>query len=418
MEPTSRRAEARAEAPEPAASARPSGVLERAAVEKLLELAGDPPIRVVLWDGRALGPARASAIATVRIRDRATLYRVLLDPQMAFGEAYTEGRLEVEGDLPAMLTATFNAKTGLRGIDAYLPTRLLGTLRPNDLARSRRNVHRHYDLGNDFYALWLDERMLYTCAYFPSEELSLEQAQLAKMDHVARKLWLKPGERVLEVGCGWGALALHLAQHYGVHVRAFNVSREQIAFARERARREGLEERVEFVEDDYREASGSYDAFVSVGMLEHVGKPHFRELARVIDRTLAPHGRGLLHSLGRNRPMPPNPWLERHIFPGHYMPALEEMVRIPARVGLSVLDVENLRLHYARTVESWLDRFEKVADRVAEERGEAFVRMWRFYLAGSIASFRAGTTQLFQVTFARPRLNELPATRAHLYREG
>jgi cyclopropane-fatty-acyl-phospholipid synthase len=287
--------------------------------------------------------------------------------------------------------------------------------RRNSLRGSRDNIHCHYDLGNDFYRLWLDERMVYTCAYFPTPQASLEEAQVAKLEHVCRKLALRPGERVIEAGCGWGALALHMARHHGVSVRAFNISHEQIAYARERAAREGLADRVEFIEDDYRNVSGHYDAFASIGMLEHVGRDHHADLGATIDRCLPPHGRGLLHSLGRNRPQAFNAWMERYIFPGAYIPALREMVEVLEPRNFSVLDVENLRLHYARTTEIWLQRFDQWTARVASMFDERFVRAWRLYLASSTASFLSGSIQLFQVVFARGENNDMPWTRAHLY---
>jgi cyclopropane-fatty-acyl-phospholipid synthase len=201
-------------------------------------------------------------------------------------------------------------------------------------------------------------------------------------------------------------------------VRAFNVSREQVAYARERVRAEGLAGRVEYVEDDYRTISGTCDAFASVGMLEHVGLAHYRELGAVIRRCLRPSGLGLIHSIGRNRPCATSPWLERHIFPGAYMPTLAEMMGVLGPSGHSVLDVENLRLHYARTLEHWLRRFDGVAGRVAEAFGERFVRTWRLYLAASLAGFTSGLIQLFQVVFAHAANNEVPWTRDHLYIPG
>src|SRR5262249_22917399 len=198
--------------------------------------------------------------------------------------------------------------------------------RSKSLSRSRENIHRHYDLGNDFYSLWLDERMAYTCAYFPTPTSSLEEAQLAKMEHVSRKVWLRPGERVIEAGCGWGSLALHMARHHGVYVTAYNISEEQVAYARERARAEGLDRRVADRLDEHRHVSGTYDAFVSVGMLEHVGDENYAALGRVIDRCLPAHGRGLVHSIGRVQRRPMDPWIQRHIFPGSYSPTLQEMV--------------------------------------------------------------------------------------------
>jgi cyclopropane-fatty-acyl-phospholipid synthase len=367
----------------------------------------------VLWDGQRVLAPSSQPVGTIRINDRGALWRLLYHPEIGFGEAYTDGRLEVDGDLVHLLEATYRTQPH------PLAERLLRRTRrprPNTLDGSRDNIHRHYDLGNDFYRLWLDERLVYTCAYFPTDTASLEEAQLAKMELVCRKLALRPGERVVEAGCGWGALALHMARQHGVSVRAFNISHEQIAYAREQARREGLNDRVEFIEDDYRNVTGHYDAFMSVGMLEHVGTEHYRELGGVIDRCLPAHGRGLIHTIGRNRPVRMNAWIEKYIFPGSYAPTLGEMMAILEPFDFSVLDVENLRLHYAKTLEHWLERFERAAPGIAGRFDGRFVRLWRLYLAGSIAAFRAGSLQLFQLTFARPRHNTMPLTRAHLYR--
>ncbi len=241
---------------------------------------------------------------------------------------------------------------------------------------------------------------------------TLEDAQLAKMDLVCRKLHLAPGERVIEAGCGWGSLALFMAKHYGVTVRAFNISSEQIAYARERAKAEGLDDRVEFVEDDYRNVCGTCDAFVSVGMLEHVGTRDYPTLGRVIERSLSGTGRGLLHFIGRNRSAPLNAWIHKRIFPGAYVPTLREVFEhVLEPHELSVLDVENLRLHYARTLEHWRRRFVNSAAQVAAMFDDAFVRTWDLYLAGSQASFTTGSLQLFQVVFARGDNNKVPWTR-------
>jgi cyclopropane-fatty-acyl-phospholipid synthase len=274
-------------------------------------------------------------------------------------------------------------------------------------------VHSHYDLGDDFFRRWLGGELAYTCAYFPSQDRTLEKAQAAKFDHVCRKLRLRPGERVVEAGCGWGGLALHMARRYGSLVEAYNLSDEQVQFARKRASGEGLSSQVEFVEDDYRAIRGRFDVFVSVGMLEHVGLEDYSALGRVIDRCLdRRRGRGLLHFIGRDAPRPLNAWIRRRIFPGAYAPTLSQAVEgVLQPGGFSVLDVENLRLHYARTLACWLERFEQAASWVAVRYGERFCRAWRLYLAGSQAAFRSGSLQLFQVSFARGGLNDIPWTR-------
>ena len=396
-----------------------SGVsnLERWLLRRVLQRLGNPPLRITLWNGESIETGSGSSSATLRVRDRRMLWKLLGDPRFQFGEGYVDGRLEVEGDLVDLLLTvdrallkSGNVDFGVKGFSRWLHKPHRATL-----AQARENVYHHYDIGNDFYRLWLDKQLLYTCAYFAEPALTLEQAQVAKMDHVCRKLWLKPGEAVIEAGCGWGALALHMARHYGVMVRAFNASHEQILYARERARGEGLHDRVEFVEDDWRNTSGACDAFVSVGMLEHVGRENYVELGDVIHRCLKSSGRGLIHSIGRNRPHPTDPWIERRIFPGAYPPALSEMTAIFEPHGFSILDVENLRLHYAQTLEHWLARFETARDEVAQMFDPRFVRMWRLYLAGSLAAFRSGCLQLFQLTFAPGSNHEVPRTREHQY---
>ena len=375
------------------------------------------PVRIVLWNDDEIVTAAGEPIATVRIRDRGTLLQLVLNLDMAFGDAYSEGRVEIEGDLVALLTAAFRTpptppvlKLVRRSMAA-----LLAPPRANSVERARDNIWHHYDLGNKFYELWLDEQLVYTCAYFPTETATLEEAQIAKMDHICRKLWLRPGETVVEAGCGWGALARHMAKHYGVYVKAYNLSREQIAYARQRAKAEGLEDQIQYVEADYRTIGGQYDVFVSVGMLEHVGLPNYRAFGDLIHRCLKPTGRGLIHSIGRNRPCPTNPWLEKRIFPGAYMPSLAEMMRVFEPWQFSVLDAENLRLHYAKTVKHWLSRFENASDQIREMFDEHFVRAWRLYLATSRAGFLAGHIQLFQIVFAPGQSNDIPWTRTHIY---
>jgi cyclopropane-fatty-acyl-phospholipid synthase len=376
---------------------------------------GNAPLAFLWADGSVLATPRERAVASIVFRDRLTLLRVLADPDAAFGELYAEGAVDVRGDLVAALEAAY------RAVDAGSTATWRLALPGAHCRRfSRHNVHRHYDLGNDFYRLWLDEQLVYTCAYFPSPDSDLDAAQFAKMDLVCRKLRLRPGERVVEAGCGWGALALHMARHYGVSVRAYNVSREQLRHARQRAWREGLADQVEFIDDDYRNALGPADVFVSVGMLEHVGLENFGTLGAVIDRCLPPgRGRGLLHFIGRDQPRPLSAWIRRRIFPGAYAPTLSQVLsRVVEPGGLSVLHVENLRLHYARTLALWRARFEAAFDTVETQFGREFARAWRLYLAGSEAAFRTGSLQLFQVTFARRGDEDMPWTRAAPLREG
>jgi cyclopropane-fatty-acyl-phospholipid synthase len=378
---------------------------DRWVVAHLQEQITPAAVRLELWDGSSHHDATATPIGTVVIKDRRTLIGLALHPDLQFGESYMSGRLEVRGPLePVVEALTRVSQPTMRWHDR------LALAIPNTLSASRRNVHTHYDLGNHFYQLWLDRDLVYTCAYYADERMSLDDAQRAKLDLVCRKLRLRPGERVVETGCGWGALALHMARHYGVRVRAFNISPEQLSFARERAAREGLEHHVEFIDDDYRNVSGQYDAFVSVGMLEHVGRRHLTTVAEVLRRTIRPNGgRGLLHFIGRDVACPLNAWIRRRIFPGGYSPTIAEVAtHTLGPAGMSIIDIENLRLHYARTLAHWAERFALVKERVRQSYGDEFQRAWELYLAGSQAAFATGWMQLFQILFT-PRGSAPPS---------
>jgi len=253
-------------------------------LRKILKFIGPAPIQLIFQNGEPISPPGVSPVATLMIPDRRTLWGLVLDPEVGFGEAYTDGRIHVDGDLVALLEAAYGAAAEAAADErlyARLASKWTSLRQSNTLTASRDNIHHHYDLGNDFYKLWLDRQLVYTCAYFPTPSATLEDAQVAKMDYVCRKLRLQPGETVIETGCGWGALSLHMARHYGVSVKAYNISHEQILFARERARQEGLSKQVEFIEEDYRHATGKFDVFVSVGMLEHIGVANYHELLRI-----------------------------------------------------------------------------------------------------------------------------------------
>lgn len=389
---------------------------EKYLLGKMMRAVGNPPVQVVLWNGHEIQNHKGIMGAKIFIRDFSALLKLVIHPELHFGELYSAQRIEVQGNLLDFLDEIY------RNWPLYKRSSVLKKLlstcydaRRNTISGSQRNISHHYDIGNEFYKLWLDERMLYTCAYFPKPDTNLEDAQLAKMDHICRKLNLRSGESVVEAGCGWGALALHMAKYYDVKVTAYNISKEQIAFARQRVQVQGLADKVVFIEDDYRNVNGKFDAFVSVGMLEHVGTDHYRELGAVIDRSLKSDGRGLIHSIGLNFPRPMDAWTERNIFPGACPPSLAQMMQIFEPYDFSVLDVENLRLHYAKTLEHWLQRYDENVDRVAEMFDIEFMRAWRLYLAGSLTAFKSGGMQLFQVSFSRANQNNIPWTRQYLY---
>ena len=390
---------------------------DRTLIRWIMKYVGNPRISIRLWNGDEFPMTDERSVACMEFRERRAVFEVLRSPSVGFGECYSAGLIEIHGDFLAFANEITAAYTRKRDRGYYGPKlrSLLYAMSRNTLDRSRHNVHHHYDLGNDFYKLWLDERLVYTCAYYDAPAATLAEAQVAKLEHVCRKLNLQPGQKVIEAGCGWGALALHMAEHHGVNVIAYNNSREQVAFARERASAMGLDKQVTFVEDDYRNIDDRCDAFVSVGMLEHVGLANFRTLGAVIKRSLKPQGFGLIHSIGRSHPRRTDPWIVKHVFPGGHIPSLSEMTAVFEPHRFSIIDVENLRLHYARTCATWLQNFEAETDKIAEMYGDEFVRMWRLYLAGSSAGFQSGELQLYQVLFAPRGNNKVPWTREYQY---
>ena len=394
--------------------------IDRWLTKKMVDVVGNPPVRIYLWDNIEATLPVDKPMAILQYNNRSALLKTISNPELYWGDLYSNGDVDFEGDLAEFMAAIYNGLHGkgkgslLRRVVLWLGHRRIA----NSHDKARENINHHYDIGNDFYKLWLDKDVMqYTCAYYSNPDFSLEQAQVAKLHHVCQKLQLKPGDTVVEAGCGWGGLALFMAKHYGARVRAYNISTEQVKYATEKATKEGLSNLVEYVLDDYRNITGEYDVFVSVGMLEHVGNRDYPGLGAIIQRCLKPEGRGLIHTIGRNVPGPMNAWIERRIFPGAYPPTIAEMMEIFEPADLSVTDIENLRLHYSKTLEQWLGRLEQNKDKVEAMLDKKFVKAWRLYLAGSIAAFNVGNLQLFQVVFTHARNNELPWSRAHIYTE-
>jgi cyclopropane-fatty-acyl-phospholipid synthase len=283
------------------------------------------------------------------------------------------------------------------------------------LRRAPKNISYHYDLGDEFYTLYLDSTMAYSCAYFRRPDDSLEQSQVNKYEHLARKLLLKQNESLLDIGCGWGGMLIYAAQNYGITGMGNTLSKNQYAYASRKIREAGLKDRVRVVLQDYRQIGGKFDKVVSVGMFEHVGKKFIPVFIRKVSEVLRPGGLGLLHTIGRDAPSIGDPWTLNHIFPGGYLPTLSEITRALGRAGFTVLDVENLRIHYAKTLERWAENFERNVDTVREMFDDAFVRRWRLFLNSSAAGFRYGQSRLFQVLFSNGLNNCLPETRSHMY---
>jgi len=356
------------------------------------------------------------------IHDKATMRRLFFQPKLALGEAYMDGKLIVENaelyDLIDLLTRNLGVQEEALNRNAY---RVLSLLMRrlhqfNPIGRARENVAHHYDLSGKLYDLFLDADRQYSCAYFPRPDASLEEAQHAKKRHIAAKLRLTPGQRVLDIGSGWGGLGLYIAQqHPDVEVVGVTLSREQHAVSNRRAEEMGLADRVRFELQDYRTVDGPFDRIVSVGMFEHVGMPHYQEFFDKVHDLLAPDGVALLHTIGRiDGPGSTNPWIRKYIFPGGYCPALSEVMPPLERTGMWTTDVEILRLHYADTLRAWRERFKANWDRVAEIYDERFCRMWEFYLCGSETAFRNSGHVVFQIQMAK-KVDTVPVTRDYMY---
>lgn len=379
-------------------------------------------LRVIDWNGRTSQYGHGDPEVTIRIHDRATAMRLLVDPELAAGEAYMEGTLTVEdGDIYAVLDLVMK-NSGWSFPD--WPSRLGNRLRVlarrlhqyNPADRSRRNVAVHYDLSDELYDLFLDADRQYSCAYFLTPDDTIETAQAQKKRHIAAKLLLKPGQKVLDIGSGWGGLALYLNEIAGVDVTGLTLSEEQHRASQARALRAQRHADVRFLMQDYRLTEGRFDRIVSVGMFEHVGVNHYDTYFRRISELLTEDGVALVHAIGRaDGPGATNPWIARYIFPGGYSPALSEVLPAIERAGLHVTDIEILRLHYAETLRRWRQRFMANRQRIAALYDERFCRMWEFYLAGSEATFRHAGHMVFQIQLAR-RVDTVPLTRDYIAR--
>ncbi|HET9122336.1 MAG TPA: cyclopropane-fatty-acyl-phospholipid synthase family protein [Acidiferrobacteraceae bacterium] len=369
-------------------------------------------------DGHHADFGADGAAAIWRVNDRAALARIAADPEYELGATYVEGGWD-SPDLASLLILLMRNFRANRSQRLSWARRALRAARQmNRAVQARQQIAHHYDLDEALFRRFLDRDMHYSCAYFREPELSLESAQQAKCAHLAAKLALTPGMRVLDIGSGWGGLALYLARHHDVDVTGVTLSREQWRVSNDRARSLGLAHRVQFLYEDYREHQGNYDRVVSVGMFEHVGIPNYQTFFDQVRARLTPQGVALLHHIGR--PGPPgdtNPWIRRHIFPGGYNPALSEVSAPIERSGLWITDVEIWRLHYAQTLREWGRRFQAARSEIAAEKGEHFARMWEFYLAACEAAFAVGDLVIFQIQLAAS-LATLPLTRDYVYETG
>jgi cyclopropane-fatty-acyl-phospholipid synthase len=347
---------------------------------------------------------------TMRLSDRSLYHKLVFNPELNAGEAYMDGRMSFEDStLRDFLTLFSLNRLSLASYPLQKVLRRVSRMfkkgqQANPIGKAQQNVAHHYDLGNDFYKLFLDEGLQYSCAYFTNDDNTLEQAQRNKLRLLAAKLNLSPGLKILDIGCGWGDLALYLARLADVEVVGVTLSKEQFELANARARKAGLDNRVRFELKDYRKVEDRFDRIVSVGMFEHVGVHHYGEFFGKINELMDDDGLALIHSIGHmSPPGTASPWLRKYIFPGAYSPALSEVFEVVEQNSLWVTDLEFLRLHYAKTLAHWAQRFEANRDKVEAMYDARFARMWEFYLISAEMMFRTGSQLVFHMQLARKR---------------
>lgn len=378
------------------------------------------PFAVRYWDGGEEKYGQGEPQFSIIFHDKIPELKLMKDISLAFGEAYMNGVIDFAGDVQKILEEAYRGanslleKKSFKTVKGFLPWK-----RGTSLHQQEKDIQHHYDLGNDFYALWLDETMSYSCAYFTSPEDSLHQAQLNKIDYTLKKLQLHQGERLLDIGSGWGWLIIRAARQYGVKAVGITLSQEQYKRTKERIEELGLAGQVDVRLMDYRslaESGEKFDKIVSVGMVEHVGHENLPKYFAAVRKLLVPQGVSLLHSITGLVEGPCNKWITKYIFPGGYIPSIRELIGILPDYDFHLLDVESLRLHYAQTLDHWTKNFEKNADIVREKYGERFVRMWRLYLNACAASFRSTGLNIHQIVFSYGLNNNLEMTRSFLYK--
>lgn len=400
----------------------------KSAIINLLQAlnSSDAPFEVEFWDGTKTKFGSGDNKFRLILKNEKVVQRIISEKSLGFGEEFMKGNIEIEGNIQDLLKMSYgdawadlpiSSKTKLRIFLNYIFS--LGSI-----AKAKKNIAYHYDLGNDFYSLWLDKTLTYTCAYFKKTEDSLMEAQLNKYNHIAKKLRLKQGESLVDIGCGWGGMMFYAAENYGVRCEGYTLSKQQYNYTAAKIKEKKLDHLVKVYLKDYRQASGEFDKFVSIGMLEAVGRKFLPVFFDTVKKLLRPQGIGLLHTIGTTKDRPADPWLVKHIFPGGFIPTLPMIAEIMNKKKLVFFDIENLKMHYAETLDKWIENFEGNIEAVravmlkslgSEDKVRKFIRMWRLYLNASSASFKTGENQLYQIIFSNGFNNKLPLTREYIY---
>ncbi|MGM0421366.1 MAG: class I SAM-dependent methyltransferase [Bacillota bacterium] len=401
-------------------------MLQKNLLQSIFKKIQDSKFKVTYWDGSSDFFDSGDVAETLNQPDfeivfnqKLNLNEIRKSPQLKLGEAYMQGIIDVKGDLKEVLQVgarnlrAYSNKFSSKNYDEFMK-------RQKELSKNEQEsgVRHHYDIGNDFFSLWQDETMTYSCAYFKSENDSLEQAQVQKIDHILTKLNISPGETLLDIGCGWGELAARAAEEYGAKVLGVTLSEEQATGCQDKIKERGLEGQVEVRKQDYRDLANEnirFDKVVSVGMFEHVGKEHIPDYFQAVNDMLVEGGISLLHTITHQKEDPTHPWLEKYIFPWGYIPSYREVVWQLPEHYFTLLDAENIRRHYALTAEHWADNFANKRDIIVDKFDEEFTRMWELFLAGVVATFRYMGTSVHQFLFVKGINNDLPLTRDYIY---
>jgi len=389
-------------------------MIDKAIYKQILKSSFDAPIDVEFWDGETVHFGEGESIAKIIMHELVPIKEIVAHASLTFGEAYMDGKIEIQGNLQELVTLAYRSQ------DSFFNNSKFSKLIPKHSHSekvSKNDVQSHYDIGNDFYEMWLDKTMTYSCAYFASDSDTLEDAQMNKVRHILNKLHAQEGETLLDIGCGWGTLLFTAAKEYGLKATGVTLSQQQYDFVSDKIKAEGLTGQVTVYLEDYRELKEQYDHVTSVGMFEHVGKENLAAYFSKVDQLLVENGTALIHGItGQHKGAGVDAWINKYIFPGGYIPNLAENIDHIMDAHLQVDDLEPLRRHYQKTLEIWTDNFHDVSESVISRYGERFYRMWDLYLQACAASFESGNIDVVQYLLTKGASStNLPMTRSYIY---